>query len=132
MSGMGKPEAVAKVEYEAKQRLGNYYDIAWYLRQLDDIQQEARAIGKHPAAVSAVRTMAELVGLVGTQTVAVDGRVQILTLPEGLSESAILALAMGSLDNQGTTSPIVPSFNTDITPEMATPASLISDSVISD
>src|SRR5258707_9549012 len=87
----------------AKRAEGDYYEIAWYLRELDTIQQEARVEGRHPAAVSAVRTMAELVGLVGPAVGNVDARVQVLALPEGLSESALIALATGAyLTDQST------------------------------
>jgi len=74
---------------------GDYYSRAWYLRRLDEVQLSAERQGKHPAAVSALRTMAELAGLIGPPASLVDARVQVLALPAGLSEQALIALASG-------------------------------------
>lgn len=73
----------------------DYYELNWYLYRLDEIQRAATSEGKHPAAVAAIRTMAELIGLLGPQ-LSVDARTQVLQLPEGMSEAALIALATGS------------------------------------
>lgn len=103
-------------EHAAAKLSGDYYSIAWYLSRLDELQESAEAQGKHPAAVSAIRTMAELVGLLGPQTVQGGVNVQVLQLPEGLSEAAILALASGSYNEESVSSTLA-SFEASITPE---------------
>lgn len=85
--------------YEASQlQLGateDYYDVRWHLRRLDQFALLAAETGKLPAAVAAQRTMMEAVGLIGPQ-ISVDARTEILQLPEGMSEAALIALATGT------------------------------------
>ncbi len=102
MSGRGRPTEPERRQISATKGEGDYYSLSWYLRRLDELQASAELQGKHPAAVSAIRTMAELVGLLGPQTSLVDARVQVLQLPEGLSEGALLALARGESNQQAT------------------------------
>lgn len=91
-------EARNEVEYEPR-----YYDVNWYLKRLDSIANSAENEGKHPAAVSAVRTMAEIVGLLGPLVNAnIDARTQILQLPEGISEETLIALATGAYNEAPT------------------------------
>lgn len=96
--------AKAKVSY-ALRRGGEWQSIDFYMRELDELQQEARAEGKHPAAVSALRTMAELQGLIGPQTSINDNRTQVLALPEGLTTEQLIAIATGTV-MESTDSPV--------------------------
>jgi hypothetical protein len=81
----------------ASRSLADRTDPAFYWRELDELQQEARAEGKHPAAVAALRTMAEIYGLVGPQTSINDNRMQVLALPEGLTTEQLIAIATGTV-----------------------------------